>query len=100
MKRKQRREQVVLEAFDAVADVRGQERLIEQIEKGLVRVERGNNEMPRANNLALCGFNADSAATFHNDATRFRHQAEPAAGFADGRLKRMRQRDGPAARYL
>ncbi len=89
-----------MEVFDAVTDVRRHQRLIEQIEKGLMWIERGNNEMPRADDFALHRFNADGAAVLHDDAPWFRHQAELAAVFADGRLECTRQRDGTAARYL
>ena len=82
VEREQRREQIVLEAVDAVADFGGDERVIEQIEKGLMRIERGDDEMPRADEFAVGGLDADRAAAFHDDALRLGHQAELAAAFA------------------
>ena len=56
MQCKQRCEQVVLEAFDAVADVGWHERIVEQIKKRLVRVERRNDEVLGADELARLPF--------------------------------------------
>ena len=56
--------------------------------------------MPRADEFAVGGFDADRAAAFHDDALRLGHQAELAAGFAHRRFERARQRGGAAARHL
>ena len=44
IEREQRRQQIVLEALRAVADVARQQRVVEQVEKGLVRIERRRDE--------------------------------------------------------
>ena len=82
VKREQRREEIVLKAVGAVADFGGDERFIEKIEKGLMRIERGDDKVPRPDELAVGGLDADRASAFRDDALRLGHQAEFAAAFA------------------
>ena len=100
VERKQRRQQIVLEALDAVADLARHQRLVEQIEKGLMRIERGDDEVPGPDEFAVAGLDADGAAAFDDDALRLGHHADVAAGFANRGFQRARERRGAAARHL
>ena len=64
VKSEQRRQQIVLEALRPVPNVARHRCGIDEIEKGLVRVERGGDEVPGADHFALGGFDPDRAAAF------------------------------------
>jgi hypothetical protein len=100
VERKQRRQQVVLEGVDAVAYLARHQRRVEQVEKGLMRIERGDHELPGPNEFAVAGLDADGAASFDDDPLRFGHDANVAAGFANCGFQGPGQRRGAAARHL
>ena len=100
MQREQRREQIVLEALDLLADFARHKRLIEQIDEGLRRIERRGDELPRADDFAVGGLDADRAAVLDDDPRRLGHQPDLAAALAHRRFERARQRRRSAARHL
>src|SRR4029077_19218099 len=77
--RKQRREQVVAEALRMLADLARQEAFLDQIEKGLMRVQRRGDEVLRADQFAVARFHADGAAILDHDARGLRVERDLAA---------------------
>ena len=100
VKREQRRQQIVLEALRPIANVARHRCRIDEIEKGLVRVERGGDEVPGADHFALGGFDPDRAAAFNQNAPGLGHQPDLAARRARRRFERARQCRRAAARHL
>ena len=97
---KQRRQQVVTEGPRALADFARQKALVDEIEKGLMRVERRGDEMLGVDQFALVGFDAHRAAAVDHDARGLRVESDLAAGFAHCGLERARERRRAAARHL
>jgi hypothetical protein len=100
VQRKQRRQQVVAEAPRALANLARQEAFVDQIEKGLMRVQRGGDEVLRADEFAVARFDADRAAALDHDARGLRVEPDLAAGFAHRGLERARERRRAATRHL
>src|SRR5260370_39708766 len=100
MTREQRRQEVVTEVLRALADVARKEVFFEEIEKGLLRVERGGDEMFRADHVAIARFDADRAAGFDDDALGLGAEPDLAARCAHRRFERARERRRAAARHL
>ena len=100
VERKQRRQQIVLEALRALAHVAREERRVEEIEEGLLRVERGRDQVLGADQLAVGGLDPDRAAAFDHDALGLGRKGDLAARLAHRRLERARERRRAAARHL
>src|SRR5205823_579237 len=62
--------------------------------------ERRNDEVPRPDELAFRGLDADGAAAFDDDSLRLGHHAEFAAVLLGRRLQSARQSRGSATRQL
>src|SRR5256885_1278240 len=92
MQRKQRRQEIVLKSRDLFADGSWHLRLIEKIDEGLRRVERGRDELPRADQLAVGCFDPHRAAILDHDASGLGHQTEVAAALARSGFERTRER--------
>jgi hypothetical protein len=72
----------------------------DEIEEGLLRVERGGHEAPGAENLAVARFDADRAPALHNDALWRATGADLAAVGAHRAFQRPGQRAGAAECHL
>jgi hypothetical protein len=95
----QRRQQIVLEPLDPLANLVRHERWVEQVDEGLGRIERGGDEA-RADALAVRRLDAGRPAVLHHDARRLGHQGDRAAALAHRGLERARERRAAAARHL
>ena len=98
VKREQRRQQIVLEK--CCAQWRRMRRgtdagEIEQVEECLVRIERGGDEVPGADHLAVGRFDPDRATALDQDALGFGRWPDLAARFAHRTFERARQRRQP-----
>ena len=100
VEREQRRQQVVLKSLGPASNHTRHQRLIEQLEEGLVRVERRRHQLPRPNHLAVAGLDPDRPTVLDNDARRFGQKADVAATLAYGRFQRAGERRAAAARHL
>src|SRR5262245_12542729 len=97
---KQRRQDVVLELRRLRANSVGHQSAREQVDEGLVRIERGRDEVARAIYAAVCGLDTDCAAAFNQYPPGFTHQGNVAAVLPCDSLERARQRRTAAARHL
>src|SRR6266487_3795627 len=82
VQREQRRQQIVLEALGALADVAREKRRVEKIEKGLLRIERGRDQVRGADQFAVGGFDPGRAAAFDHDALGLGRKGDLAASLA------------------
>ena len=100
MQREQQRQQIVLEALRALAHLAREKRRVEKIEEGLLRIERGCDEVLGADQFAVGGLDPDRAAAFDHDALGLGREPDLAARFAHRRFERARERRRAAARHL
>ena len=100
VEREQRRQEIVAEVLRALAQLARKELVSEKIEKRLVRIERGGDEMFREDDFAVAGFDAGGAAALDQDAFGLRGKSDLAARLAHGGLERARQPRRAPARHL
>src|SRR5262249_57321856 len=82
IKAEQRRQKIVAEVFRALAHLAREQAFVEQVEKGLVRIERGGDEVLGADCFARARLDTDRAAAFDENARGLGAQVNLAAGLA------------------
>src|SRR5438094_357518 len=100
MQSKQRRDQVVLKPAGFRANRSGHGARGQQLQKGLLRVEAGNNETSRADALAGLQFDADGATPPSQNSFDLDAAADLTAMLDDVRHQSLRQRCGTADAHL
>src|SRR5262249_7937029 len=100
MQREQRRQQIVLEALGALAQLAREKRRVEKIEEGLLRIERGRDQVLGADQFAVGGFDPDRAAALDHHTSGLGRESDLAARRAHRRFERARERRRAAARHL
>ena len=100
VEREQRRQQVVAKALGPLPNLSRHDRGIEKLEVGLMGVQRRCDQLARPYQLAVARLDAERAPVLHDDARRFGHQADVAAGGANGSDQGTGERRAAAAGHL